>query len=485
MRRKREVASGERYESGGAESKHRSWHSHYAPIAGFDARGGKCTRSSQRHSPPGTKATPHLLHESICHLQPLPLAPPHYFNLQRRSLWRHAPQLKGYSIALHARNVASRLTRRTMSDDLWDLFETDNLPVSASRNHATSDPSGTAGHHSTSTTENAYFSNVLPQISELEDDIPQLRTSTVLLLAEDVRQRLPELRRDLSADGMSGRFASAALKTALDAHDARDVSTWLRAGQECVDSCVAQLESGNWPGEHWSHAFLLGHSFVALAQLDMLEGALAEDVHDTLIQTGLTWKAIFRHSVILERPPEWLGRLLRLLERTLHYHLPYPDVDLGGQDDEVAYTIPSQMPTTGVPVIAPASQLESIAWDSVTPQQFAVEYLARHIPVVIKGHLEAEGWGALTKLTDLKALLHAHGDRLAPVDFGYFMNYGGEGVMSLGKHMPGSPWNQRDLGSTNQRDLGSTNRRVLCSTIRRDLCSTNQRDLGLIGDSWG
>ncbi|KAK3257396.1 hypothetical protein CYMTET_33514, partial [Cymbomonas tetramitiformis] len=133
--------------------------------------------------------------------------------------------------------------------------------------------------------------------------------------------------------------------------------TWIyRAGQECVDSCVAQLESGNWPGEHWSHAFLLGHSFVALAQLDMLEGALAEDVHDTLIQTGLTWKAIFRHSVILERPPEWLGRLLRLLERTLHYHLPYPDVDLGGQDDEVAYTIPSQMPTTGVPVIAPASQ---------------------------------------------------------------------------------------------------------------------------------
>ena len=39
--------------------------------------------------------SPHLLHQSICHLQPLPLPPPHYFNLKRRSLWRHALQIKG------------------------------------------------------------------------------------------------------------------------------------------------------------------------------------------------------------------------------------------------------------------------------------------------------------------------------------------------------------------------------------------------------
>mmetsp|Transcript_9575 Transcript_9575/g.31263 ORF Transcript_9575/g.31263 Transcript_9575/m.31263 type:complete len:341 (+) Transcript_9575:1-1023(+) len=79
---------------------------------------------------------------------------------------------------------------------------------------------------------------------------------------------------------------------------------------------------------------------------------------------------------------------------------------------------PTPPPAALTPAIDEARRLQTVDSASLTLADFFVRHLQKGAPLLLRGHLAAEEWGALAYFSDLRALHADAGERLVPVSLG-------------------------------------------------------------------
>jgi lysine-specific demethylase 8 len=95
--------------------------------------------------------------------------------------------------------------------------------------------------------------------------------------------------------------------------------------------------------------------------------------------------------------------------------------------------IPTTLPANGVPMIESSRQIRVEDARALTTTRFYSDYVATETPVVIRGHLGANGenWAALDAFKNLD-VFEKYADTIVPVEYGTAFDSHGVGVTTLG-----------------------------------------------------
>ena len=228
-----------------------------------------------------------------------------------------------------------------------------------------------------------------------------------------------------------GRACAAALQAALEAYIASGPAApeLLNHARVARDLCATTLEEdGNWDTPAWQEANLICLSYELTSLLAVVgKGALSAE-HASAV--GAVATALFNLAVsaacALESEPAWVecvGTLLRHAERAVGMaHLAASLAEA----DAARWKIPARPPRENTPAIDEARRVRQVDVNELPCSSFFCEHLRPGRAVLIRGHLEAERWGALEYFADLRTLHAEAGGRLVPISLGSpLVGYGG------------------------------------------------------------
>lgn len=194
-----------------------------------------------------------------------------------------------------------------------------------------------------------------------------------------------------------------------------------RHAQACADLCATAIEESNWDVAAWQEANLLALSVLLASSLS--RGDPAEPIGKVAIAL-LNLACSSASPLPPGQTPQWMPPVHRLLgcaEAAVAAAYPAASVESG------VWEIPTSPPRHGrTPSLDPTKRVREVDASGLSCAAFFDKYLQRGEPVLIRGHLKAEGWGALEYFRDLRRLHADAGERLVPVSLGSpLVGYGG------------------------------------------------------------
>lgn len=266
-----------------------------------------------------------------------------------------------------------------------------------------------------------------------------------------------------TSSGVYAREAALALAHARCAFAASNVVLAARHGRSLADLCAAQLEEGDWDDRCWQEANLFGlayqlaHAVTAQLWVPLSACGTLPDVARGGVQrtTGGRWRAeaaadcgrlaiaLFNMAVVagasgspISKWQPWLGLLLsaseQLVARADAQELR-SQVDTAAAAGAPGLRLPSSVPSGPLtPQLGRTLSICSADDQDMSCARFFQEHLQPARPVLIRGHLESQGWAALDYFGSLDRLRSEHGHRLVPVNLGSpLVGYRGVVHMSL------------------------------------------------------
>jgi hypothetical protein len=324
--------------------------------------------------------------------------------------------------------------RRATAGMSWDVFDHEASPAEAARPVSLL-PRGIVHPHFTC------CSGVWPDHEA--DALEQIERAEASLRECSPAACIATLR---TSSGIYARDAASALSRAHSALASSDVVRAATLGRSLADLCAAQLEEADWDNPCWQEANLLGLAYqlvhVISCQLcapprarDMPPDAARGDAQGSIppaegvAECGRLAIALFNMAVVsgasgspISKWQPWLGLLLSASELLVAQADPHQcrspvSTDAGGAP--LTLRLPSSLPRGPLaPQLGRRPAIPSADDKDITCARFFREHLQPAHPVLVRGHLHAQGWAALDYFASLDRLRCEHGHRLVPVNLG-------------------------------------------------------------------
>ena len=229
------------------------------------------------------------------------------------------------------------------------------------------------------------------------------------------------LRKSRSQYGKACAKSLLAACAACAENNGAITATCREHAQQTKNLCAAAIDEANWDVTAWAEANLLALGFLLAAMLVQEDTACRDTA--TAEKVGAAAIALFNHAVSMACPQpapptwtSWVGALLGRAEAAAC--AAWPPYNAPTPLDSLAWAIPCHPPSHRMPRIDDTRRVVEAPTASLPCAAFFCEYLQTGKPVLIRGHLEAEQWSALTYFSDLRALHADAGDRLVPINLG-------------------------------------------------------------------
>lgn len=205
-----------------------------------------------------------------------------------------------------------------------------------------------------------------------------------------------------------------------------------RHARATADLCSTAIEEANWDVSAWSEANLIALCLLLATLLSRHQVESADEPSTTVTvaeSIGKAAIALFNLCVAALSPlpadsaPAWVpctSALLRCAEAAAVAAWPSAAGPTAGDDDASSWRIPTQPPTLNglTPTLDPSRRVLEIDAASLPCAAFFERHLQRGVPVLVRGHLDAEKWAAMEYFADLRRLHADAGERLVPVNLG-------------------------------------------------------------------
>lgn len=248
-------------------------------------------------------------------------------------------------------------------------------------------------------------------------------SGVVISLVSYVASSIEETRNELcNSRSRSGRLCADALSAANASLCIGDLEALKDQSRTTCNICTLVLEEqGDWDVPAWQDANIVALALLLssfLAELDDSTSVTVKDVGSTAMQ-------LFNLAVCtlcsVSRPPAWMPCVRDLLCRAeASVSAAWPGRPVSDISPGTSWEIPRELPVDRcTPVCCSLKHpLSEVHCQDLSRVSFYNEFLRPGEPVLIRGHLAAECWGALEYFANLRALHTDLGGRLVPVNLG-------------------------------------------------------------------